>query len=61
LREFGYGKGYEYAHDYAEKTTSMACLPEALRNRRYYLPTDQGYERTLKDRLLDLFKRREKS
>lgn len=56
MRELGYGKGYQYAHHYEEKTTSMPCLPESLRNRRYYVPTDEGYEKKLKARLLELFK-----
>jgi len=60
MKEVGYGKGYEYAHDYEERTTSMPCLPESLRNRRYYLPTEEGHEKTLKDRLETLLKLREK-
>jgi len=60
MKEVGYGKGYEYAHDYEEHTTSMPCLPESLRNRRYYLPTEEGHEKTLKDRLETLLKLREK-
>jgi putative ATPase len=56
MREFGYGKDYQYAHDYPEKTTPMPCLPENLRNRRYYVPSDAGYERTLKERLRELLK-----
>ncbi len=56
MREVGYGKGYEYAHDYPEKTASMPCLPESLRNRRYYLPTEEGFEQRLRERLDALFK-----
>lgn len=56
MRDFGYGKGYQYAHDLPEKTTSMTCLPESLRNRRYYLPTDQGFEQKLKERIQELLK-----
>ena len=44
MRDVGYGKGYKYAHDYEEKMTEMECLPEALRGRQYYKPTDQGLE-----------------
>ena len=48
---FGYGKGYQYAHDAAESLTNMSCLPESLKDRRYYLPTSQGFEKTLQEKL----------
>ena len=51
MQEAGYNKGYQYAHDTAEKLTKMQCLPDALRDRRYYLPTDQGREAKVKERL----------
>ncbi|MFQ5817142.1 MAG: replication-associated recombination protein A [Terriglobia bacterium] len=60
MREVGYGKGYQYAHTYPEKTTAMSCLPEGLRNRRYYLASEAGYERRLKERLAELFRLRGK-
>ncbi len=51
MKEVGYGEGYQYAHDYAEKMTRMACLPDSLAGRRYYLPTEQGREAEVKTRL----------
>jgi putative ATPase len=60
MKGVGYGEGYEYAHDYEERTTSMPCLPESLRNRRYYLPTEEGFEEKLKTRLDDLLNLKEK-
>lgn len=51
MKEVGYGKGYEYAHDYEEKVTNMECLPENLRGRRYYHPTDQGVEKRIQERI----------
>jgi len=51
MKEVGYGRDYQYAHDYAERTTAMPCLPESLRNRRYYLPTSEGFEKSLRARL----------
>ena len=51
MNEAGYGKGYQYAHDTAEKLTKMQCLPDALKDRRYYLPTEQGREAKVKERL----------
>ena len=44
MKDLDYGKGYRYAHDYAEKLTDMQCLPDALADKRYYLPTSQGEE-----------------
>ena len=59
MKSWGYGKGYEYAHDHEEATTGMECLPENLRGRRYYRPTDEGFEKRLKDRLKDIAEIRE--
>jgi putative ATPase len=54
MRDAGYGKGYQYAHDYDEKTTAMPCLPDALRGRRYYAPTGEGFEERLRQRLEEI-------
>ncbi len=51
MQDFGYGKGYEYAHNAAEKLTAMTCLPEALQGRTYYRPGEEGFEKRLKERL----------
>ncbi len=51
MKELDYGKGYQYAHDTEEKVTKMKCLPDSLADRRYYLPTDQGAEKQVKERL----------
>ncbi|MBQ1351731.1 MAG: replication-associated recombination protein A, partial [Oscillospiraceae bacterium] len=51
MREVGYGKGYQYAHDAEEKLTDMRCLPDSLLDRVYYRPTNQGLEQRFKERL----------
>jgi putative ATPase len=51
MKSWGYGKGYEYAHDRDEKTTAMECLPESLQGRRYFRPGDEGFEKRLKARM----------
>ena len=51
MKELGYGKGYQYAHDYAEKITDMRCLPDSLLGKVYYEPTEQGLEGRFKERL----------
>lgn len=45
MRDQGYGKGYEYAHDTEEKLTHMQCMPDGLRDRTYYHPTQEGEEK----------------
>ena len=51
MKDLKYGEGYQYAHDYAEKMTAMQCLPDALKDRRFYHPTTQGQEARYKERL----------
>jgi putative ATPase len=58
MKELGYGKGYQYAHDLKEKVADMECLPESLRHRQYYHPTDQGMERRIQEILSEIRKRR---
>ena len=54
MRQEGYGKGYQYAHDEPEKVTDMTCLPESLLGRQYYRPTDQGFEGRLRARMEEI-------
>ena len=51
MKELDYGKGYQYAHDTADKLTDMQCLPDSLLGREYYHPTEQGVEAKFKTRL----------
>lgn len=64
MEELDYGKGYQYAHDYEEKLTAMQCLPDSLKDKRYYLPTNQGSEARHGERLRQILEwkraRREK-
>ena len=54
MKELHYGEGYEYAHDTEEKLTRMQCLPDALKDRVYYEPTQQGREAEVKKRLQEI-------
>ena len=54
MKELGYGAGYQYAHDAAEKLTNMQCLPDSLVGREYYHPTDEGVESRFKQRLKEI-------
>jgi putative ATPase len=51
MHELGYGAGYRYAHDYEEAYVPQEYLPEALRDRRWYQPSDFGYEKALQERM----------
>jgi putative ATPase len=61
MKELGYGKGYQYAHDLKEKVADMECFPPSLRGRRYYHPTDQGMERRIAEILAEIQQRRKKN
>ncbi len=54
MKELGYGKGYQYAHDTQEKITNMQCLPDSLLGKEYYRPTEQGVEGRFKTRLAEI-------
>ncbi|UCE22827.1 MAG: replication-associated recombination protein A, partial [Candidatus Aminicenantes bacterium] len=51
MKDLGYGKGYRYAHNEVDRIASMECLPERLKNRRYYTPSEEGFEKTIRERL----------
>ena len=51
MKELDYGKGYQYAHDTREKLTDMQCLPDSLKGKEYYFPTEEGTEARFGERL----------
>ena len=51
MKELNYGKNYRYAHNEADGVADMECLPPAQQGRRFYEPTDRGFEREVKRRL----------
>jgi putative ATPase len=61
MKQVGYGKGYQYAHDLDEKVADMDCLPDNLRGRRYYHPTNEGREKVLAERLEEIRRLREQA
>ncbi len=54
MKELGYGKGYQYAHDAEDKLTDMQCLPDSLLGHEYYFPTEEGAELKFKNRLEEI-------
>tara|TARA_Y100000310_G_scaffold93469_1_gene90950 strand:- start:195 stop:596 length:402 start_codon:yes stop_codon:yes gene_type:complete len=51
LKGMGYGKGYKYAHDHPGHFIKQQNLPDSLQGKRYYTPSDQGYEKEVWARL----------
>jgi putative ATPase len=51
MRDLGYGSGYRYPHDYEGALAEQEYLPEDLQARRYYQPSDRGYEIRLREYL----------
>lgn len=51
MKDEGYGKGYQYAHNYQGHITAMQCLPDSLEGKHYYEPSDQGMEVRMAQRL----------
>ena len=54
MKELGYGKDYQFAHDKEEKLTNMQCLPDNLVGREYYTPGEEGVEGRFKKRLEEI-------
>jgi putative ATPase len=62
MKQAGYGKGYQYAHDLETKVAAdMDCLPDNLRGRQYYHPTAEGREKVLAQRLEEIRRLREEA
>jgi putative ATPase len=51
MKELGYHKGYQYAHDRPEAVVTQAHLPDQLAGRAFYRPKESGYEKTIRERL----------
>ncbi len=54
MKDMDYGKGYRYAHQERNHVADMQCLPENLADRRYYKPTEEGFEKEVAERLRSL-------
>lgn len=51
MKSFGYGKDYKYAHNFEDAITGQSDLPELLKTRKFYYPTERGLEKRIKERL----------
>jgi putative ATPase len=54
MKGLGYGQGYRYAHDEEGRVADMQCLPDNLRDRMYYHPTNEGMEKRLRERMEEI-------
>ncbi|HEY1496894.1 MAG TPA: replication-associated recombination protein A, partial [Candidatus Solibacter sp.] len=59
MKQWGYGEGYQHAHQFADAVPGMECLPDSLAGRQYYHPTDRGMEKRIRERLEEIRKLRE--
>ena len=61
MKAWGYGAGYQHAHQFANAIAGMGCLPPSLAGRQYYFPTDRGLERRIAQRLEEIRRLKAKS
>jgi len=58
MKQWGYGAGYQHAHNFEDAVTDMECLPPALIGKQYYLPTSHGLEKRISERMEEIRKAR---
>lgn len=61
MKDWGYGKGYQHAHEFQDAVNTMDCLPGRLKGKRFYEPTNRGVEARISERLAELRKRRDET
>src|SRR5579864_4812589 len=61
MKQWGYGAGYQHAHQFADALPDMECLPESLAGTRFYEPSDRGAEEKIAQRLEEIRERRKAS
>jgi len=54
MKEWGYGKGYQHAHQFQDAVSGMPCLPEGLSETHFYVPTDRGLEKRIAERMAEI-------
>ncbi|MCD6578713.1 replication-associated recombination protein A, partial [bacterium] len=60
MKDIGYGKGYEYSHEFPEGINGQKYLPQEIINEEFYFPTDRGFEDKMKKRIEIIKKIKEK-
>ena len=51
MKQLDYGKGYKYAHNYQAGFAEQTHLPEQISKKKFYRPTDRGYEKLIIERM----------
>lgn len=59
MKGLGYGRGYKYPHGFKDAVVDQDCLPDTLKGRRYYEPTDRGYDREIARMMLERKEKKE--
>ncbi|MCH7517229.1 MAG: replication-associated recombination protein A, partial [Bacteroidetes bacterium] len=60
MKDIGYGKTYKYAHDFENNFVAENYLPEELKGKQFYFPTENGQEKNIKERLKFFWKNKKK-
>ena len=60
MKAWGYGQGYQHAHQFEDAISGMECLPPSLAGKQYYFPTDRGLEKKIAERLQEIRRLKEK-
>jgi putative ATPase len=58
MKELGYSAGYKYSHDFDGHFVEQQYLPDLLKNKIYYLPTTNGSEKDIRERLNNWWKKK---
>ena len=61
MKAWGYGEGYQHAHEFEDALNTMECLPESLRGSVFYEPTNRGMEQRISERLAEIRAKRKPS
>jgi putative ATPase len=61
MKAWGYGEGYQHAHEFEDALNTMECLPESLRDAVFYEPTNRGVEQRIAERLAEIRAKRKAS
>ncbi|MCP4714388.1 MAG: replication-associated recombination protein A, partial [Deltaproteobacteria bacterium] len=51
MKNLGYGNGYKYAHNFKDALVAQELLPQELQDKKFYQPTERGYEKIIKQRM----------
>ncbi|MBI5476705.1 MAG: replication-associated recombination protein A [Ignavibacteriales bacterium] len=60
MKELNYGKDYKYGHSFEKHFTEQQYLPDELKGKKYYLPSDEGEEKNIRERLNELWRKKQR-